>query len=112
MNWQDQLITIYLMVCKHYESQLWIYCQRMSNHTDPSFTDEEAITLYLFGVIEKNREIRQIYTYANRHLRQWFPRLPGYVAFVQRLNRLSGVFASPLEHIQSEEETNLPRSAL
>jgi len=46
MNWQDQLITIYLMVCKHYESHLWVYCQRMSNHTDLSFSDEEAITLY------------------------------------------------------------------
>ena len=53
MNWQIQLITIYLMVCKHYESHLWIYCQRMSNHTDLSFSDEEAITLYLFGVLDK-----------------------------------------------------------
>lgn len=112
MNWQIQLITIYLMVCKHYESHLWIYCQRMSNHTDLGFSDEEAITLYLFGVIEKNREIKQIYTYADRHLRQWFPKLPSYVAFVQRLNRLSGVFAPLLETIQSEQEINQPHSAL
>ena len=112
MNWQDQSITSYLMVCKHYESHLWVYCQRMSNHTDLGFSDEEAITLYLFGVIEKNREIRQIYTYANRHLQQWFPKLPGYVAFVQRLNRLSDVFVPLLEIIQSEQEANQPHSAL
>lgn len=47
MNWQDQLITIYLFVCKHYREDLWVYSQRMSNHADLSFTDEEIVTIYL-----------------------------------------------------------------
>jgi hypothetical protein len=76
----------------------------MSNHTDLSFSDEEVITLYLFGIIDKNLEIKQIYKYADRHLRCWFPKLPSYVAFVQRLNRISEVFAPLLEIIQEEQE--------
>jgi len=104
MNWQDQLIAIYLYVCKHYEQNLWIYCQRMSNHADLSFSDEEVISLYLFGIIDKNRELKQIYNYADRHLRSWFPRLPSYVAFVQRLNKIADVFAPLLEIIQVEQE--------
>lgn len=58
MNWQERLITIYLYVCKHYRQQLWTYSQHMSNYADLSFSDEEVITLYLFGVIDKHREIK------------------------------------------------------
>jgi hypothetical protein len=65
----------------------------MSNYADLSFSDEELITLYLFGVIDKYREIKQTYEYANRHLRDWFSKLPSYVTFVQRLNKVAEVFA-------------------
>jgi hypothetical protein len=77
----------------------------MSNHADLSFSDEEAITLFLFGVMDKHREIRSIDKYADRHLRDWFPRLPGYVAYVQRLNRVADVFTPLLALIQQEQET-------
>lgn len=104
MNWQEQLISIYLYVCKHYRDHLWVYCQRMSNYADLGFTDEEVITLYLFGVIDKNREIKKIHEYADRHLRPWFPRLPSYTGYVQRLNKVADVFAPLLEVIQREHE--------
>ena len=112
MNWQDQLVTIYLYVCKHYQNHLWIYCQRMSHHVELEFTDEEVITLYLFGIIDKNREIKKIYDYADRHLRGWFPELPSYGAFVQRLNKISEVFSPLLEIIQTEQEKSNSSSAL
>lgn len=112
MNWPLQLITIYLYVCKHYQNTLWIYCQRMSHHADLRFTDEEVVTIYLFGIIDKNKEVKQIYKYADRHLRSWFPKLPSYVAFVQRLNRVSEVFAPLLEIIQSEQEKYAGGNAL
>ncbi|MDP2098388.1 MAG: IS982 family transposase [Methylobacter sp.] len=104
MNWQEQLITIYLYICKHYQNNLWVYSQRMSNYADLSFTDEEVIAIYLFGVIDKNRELKKIYGYADRHLRPWFPRLPSYTAFVQRLNKVADVFAPLLDIIQQEQE--------
>lgn len=103
MNWQNRLITIYLYICKHYQSHLWVYSQRMSNYADLSFSDEEVITLYLFSVIDKNREIKKGYEYADRHLREWFPRLPSYTAYVQRLNIVANVFAPLLEIIQQEQ---------
>lgn len=102
MDWQDQLVTLYLYVCKHYQQSLWTYCQRMSTFADLSFSDEEVITLYLFGVIDKMRTLKKIYTYAVRHLRDWFPRLPSYVGFVQRLNKVADVFAPLLTIIQQE----------
>jgi hypothetical protein len=104
MNWQEQLITIYLYVCKHYQTSLWTCCQRFTNHADLSFSDEEVITLYLFGVIDKKREIKTIYEYADRHLRDWFPKLPSYTAYVQRLNKVADVFPPLLEIIQQEHE--------
>jgi hypothetical protein len=57
-----QLITIYLDVCKHYCTSSWIYCQRMSHHVDLSFSGEEVITLYFFGIMDKNKDIKQIST--------------------------------------------------
>jgi hypothetical protein len=102
MNWQNQLITIHLYVCKHYQGHLWVHSQRMSSFADLSFSDEEVITLYLFGVIDKNREIKKGYEYADCHLREWFPRLPSYTAYVQRLNIVANVFAPLLEIIQQE----------
>ena len=104
MDWQEQLITIYVYVCKHYENNLWVYCQRMSNYSNLEFSDEEVITLYLFGIIDKNTEIKRIYAYVDRHLRDWFPKLPSYVAFVQRLNRVADAFSPLLEIIQLEAE--------
>lgn len=100
MNWQDQLITIYLDVCNHYQNELWAYSQRMTKYANLRFSGEEAITLYLFGIIDKHRQLSQIYDYADRHLRPWFPKLPSYVAFVQRVNRVADVFAPLLELIQ------------
>lgn len=105
MDWQDQLITIYLYICKEYEADLWVCVQRFSSHVNCQISDEEVITLYLFGIMDGHRTIKQIYTYADRHLRDWFPGLPSYTAYVMRLNRLADVFAPLLERIQSQQST-------
>ncbi len=69
MDWQIQLITLYDMVCKHYREELFVHCQRFSPYCDLFFTDEEVITLFLFGVMSKHRQIRTLYDNADRHLR-------------------------------------------
>ena len=63
MNWQNQLIWIYLFICKHF-SNLEGYCMRHTNHANLSFTDEEVLAIYLFGVIDGRRSIKAIYEYA------------------------------------------------
>lgn len=97
MDWQAKLITLYLSVCAHYRDELWAHNQRMAPYANLRFTDEEVIVIYLFGIIDKKREVKTIYEYANRHLRDWFPHLPGYHAYVQRLNQVADVFPALLE---------------
>lgn len=105
MDWEVELISLYLFVCKHYRSNLWIYCQRMSNYSDLKFSDEEAIALYLYGIIEGHRTVKSIHRYAKKHLMAWFPHLPKYGAYDQRINKLHDLFV-PLVDVMSTELTN------
>jgi len=74
----------------------------MTNFADLSFSDEEIICIYLHGVMEGYRTLKLIHQYANRHLRSWFPKLPGYVAFDQRVNQVCDVFIPLLELLTQE----------
>ncbi len=88
-----KLISIYLYICDIYERELKHSCQRFSNNTQPVFTDQEIMTLFLYVMsIEKRFKINQIHEYASDHLRSWFPLLPSYVAFNTRLIRLGEAF--------------------
>jgi len=57
-----------------------------------SFSDEEVMTVYIFGIMSGYKEIKNIYDYTCRHLYNWFPSLPTYTGFIQRLNKLSSAF--------------------
>jgi hypothetical protein len=88
-----KLIKIYFQVCEKYENELKFSCMRFSNNDEPEFTDQEAMTIYLFCVNQEQRmKIKQIHSFANDYLRSWFPMLPSYAAFDNRLNRLSEAF--------------------
>lgn len=92
MDWQTLLITVFEYISNQYGNQLWPFCQRMSNNSNPKFTDEELLTIFIYGIIKKRHTLRDIYNYTNNHLIEWFPNLPSYVAFVQRLNRFESLF--------------------
>ena len=64
----------------------------MSNNCEPEFTDEEAMTVYLFGIIQGHNKVKNIHQYAQQHLLSWFPKLPSYQAFDNRLNHLCYAF--------------------
>jgi hypothetical protein len=100
VDWQLRLITLFDDICNHYQSHLWVHCQRFSPYVDLTFSDEEVLCIYLWGVMDKRREVSDIYAYTDRHLRAWFPQLPSYGGYVQRLNRLAGVFVPLLEALQ------------
>ena len=93
MDPQYTLVRIYLFVCRRYQHRLRAAAQRQTGNSDPDFTDEEVLTIYLFGIIEKRRTISEIYDYTRDHFPDWFPDLPSYGGYNQRLNRLSAVFA-------------------
>ena len=60
MDWETLLITIYV----YNQFYLFLHCQRFSNNCKQKFTDEEVITIYLFGIMKKQFTIKDIYCYA------------------------------------------------
>lgn len=108
MDWQTQLMTLYLTVRDLYRRHLWVHGQHFAPYADLTFTDEEVMTVYLFGAMDHRGPIKQLYHHARRYWHDWFPHLPSYGGFVQRLNRLADVFPALLEHWSS---TDAPATA-
>jgi len=89
---EAKLIALYFYICEKYDKELKYHCQRYSNNSKPAFSDEEILTIYLYVSIEEGRHtIKDIHRFASRHLRSWFPLLPSYQAYNNRLNRLNEV---------------------
>ncbi len=82
----------------------------MSNNSQPAFTDQELVTLYLFGHLQGHFSQRCIYDYVDHHWSAWFPCLPSYQAFNHRLNLLSPTFALLLEELLSELANSVPQT--
>lgn len=89
---EQQLIELYLLVCRAYDNQPDLKYQRLSNFK-PRCSDEELLTIYLFGHMQGLQQQRRIYEYTRRHWQAWFPALPSYQAFNRRLNELAPAFA-------------------
>jgi len=86
----EQLVAIYLYICYMYEYRLKYCCERFSNNQHPEFTDQEVLTIYLFTMLHEQRfKVKHMHQFAKDYLISWFPKLPSYVAFNIRLNRLS-----------------------
>lgn len=83
-----QLIQLYLWVCLIYDKHPMLKYQRLSNNWQPDFTDQELITIYLFGHFQGHFNQKRMYNYISQHFRDWFPKLPSYQAFNRRLNEL------------------------
>lgn len=95
---KNQLIQIYLLVCQIYNNQSSLKYQRSSNFK-PVFTDEELITVYLFGQLNEKFNHRQIHQFIHQYWLDWFPRLPSYQAFNRRLNLLADNFQALFAHL-------------
>lgn len=95
---KNQLIQIYLLVCQIYDSHSSLKYQRLSNFK-PVFTDEEIITVYLFGQLNEKFNHRQIHSFIKEYWHAWFPDLPSYQAFNRRLNLLTDNFHSLFAHL-------------
>lgn len=85
---QLQLIQLYYYICHCYDTQRCLHFQRMSNNYSPLFTDQEVITLYLFGILQRRFTIKDGYDYILNHWLDWFPHLPSYQAYNKRLNEV------------------------
>ena len=102
MDWQEQLISVYLLVCNTYKKRLCNNIVRLSNHVSLVFSDEEVMTIYLNGIIAGHSNVKRIYEYTSRHLRDWFPSLPGYECYNYRLNKISHLFEEFVDSLLTE----------
>jgi len=93
-NKKITLIAIYEQVCADYNESLWTIVQRFSsNGLNGRITDQELITIYLFCTIhEKYHTQKQMWEHIRCYWHEWFPNLPSYQTFNNRLNRLYPAF--------------------
>ncbi len=96
---QLQLIALYDYVCRCYDSHLCLHFQRQSNNRRPVFTDQELLTIYLFGLLKNRFTMRQSYDYIVEHWLDWFPKLPSYQAVNYRLNQMGWQFESLIDDL-------------
>jgi hypothetical protein len=92
MTWKERLIALYCYISEDKRIEQYLASLRMSNNYQPAFTDQEVMTIYVFGIVSGYSKVRSIYGYTRNHLLDWFPQLPSYQAFNYRLNELSGCF--------------------
>ena len=85
---ENNLIKLYCAVCDRH-STIEALAQRLSNNFRPNFTDEECLTVYLWGLSRSLSQQKAIWQYAKDHLSDWFPSLPSYQTFNHRLNFLA-----------------------
>jgi IS5 family transposase len=96
---ETKLIELYLLICRLYDNQPVLKQQRLSNNHQPLFSDEELLTMYIFGHLQGHTTGRRIYDYIQDHWREWFPALPAYQAFNRRLNELAPAFELLIERL-------------
>jgi IS5 family transposase len=96
---ETKLIALYLLICHLYDTKPVLKQQRLSNNHQPLFSDEELLTMYLFGHLQGLTTQRRIYDYIQNHWREWFPALPAYQTVNCRLNELALAFELLIEQL-------------
>jgi Transposase DDE domain len=95
---ENELIALYCYFCECYNTELRWFNQRFSNNSSPSnekLTDEEILTIYFYCRRYENKHLKsEIWDFANRFMRSWFPKLPAYANFNHRINNLSSALVA------------------
>ena len=92
MTKETQLIALYCTVCSHYDTALVAHAQRCSNNFCPKFTDEECIATYIWGIYNRKFEVKACYEFIKEYYGEWFPTLPSYQAYNNRICFLADAF--------------------
>jgi len=88
------LIALYYYVSDCHARHLRWQVQRFSsNALEGQISDEELLTIYLFCVAFQERTtLKSMHRYIQQHWPGYFPALPAYQTFVNRINRLADAF--------------------
>ena len=95
------LIKLYYYVCEEYNDYLRWHVQRFSSNAHQGqISDEEIITIYLFCVAyEEKYKVKSIHKHITKYWKSWFPTIPSYQTFNERLNRIADAFPLLVERI-------------
>jgi hypothetical protein len=114
MDRDDFIITVYCLVCEHYQAIRDTYPLRRGGFA-PALSDQEVITMEICGSSFKCATDQDLYDYFRAHYRAWFPTLTDRSLFVrqaanlwqvkaaiqQRLTVVSGQAADPVQVIDT-----------
>ncbi|MCK5819748.1 MAG: hypothetical protein KAH18_11010 [Psychromonas sp.] len=106
MNWEDKLISLYLLICNEYQDIIHTHVERFTNGKNDSFTDEEVMAIYCNGILRGYLTISVIHRYAQDYLSSHFPKLCGYAAIAHRVNELSNGFIDLIDFLQTKKISN------
>ena len=87
-----KFIQLYCDVCRYYDTILVYEAQRQSNNFCPQFTDEECIATYIWGIFNQKSTVRGCYDFIKDYYGSWFPSLPSYQAYNNRICHLADAF--------------------
>lgn len=103
MKPEIQLIQLFVWVCATYNKHPTLKHQRWSNNpTEPPFSDQEMVTIYLFNLLQGHCKQSAMHSYVAGHWAAWFPQLPSYQAFNCRLNMLHEIWPVLLAELWGE----------
>jgi hypothetical protein len=108
------IITVYCLVVEHYRAHVALSPIRHGGFA-PELSDEEVITMEICGEYLKHHTDQDLFDYFRAHYRHFFPKLTDRTLFVrqaanlwqvkaalqQRLTRLSGQAADPVQAIDT-----------
>ena len=114
MDRDEFIITVYCLVCEHYQRIKSTYPLRRGGFA-PALTDEEVITMEICGEYFKLATDKELVAYFRTHYAHFFPRLTERTLFVrqaanlwqvkaaihQRLTHISGQAADPIQIIDT-----------
>ena len=97
-DWQLQLISLFCWADDGFTLRGWgALCARFSPNATPRCADSEILAAYLFARARGHHSIKAAWRFARDFLAEFFPRLPAYSAFVDRLHRLTPALLRALE---------------
>lgn len=99
-----QLIKLYCVICHQYRIKLINEVQRCSNNFCPQFSDEECITIVLWGIANQKFTLKSTYKFIKDYYADWFMHLPKYKAFNKRVCYLAEAFKSLSDTLLSDIE--------
>jgi hypothetical protein len=83
MDRDDFIITVYCLVCEHYQAIRASYGVRRGGFA-PALTDQEVITMEICGEYFKCATDQDLYDYFRAHYRSFFPHLTDRTLFVRQ----------------------------